>query len=850
MADADVDFFTRPTTQKKPAKNYENIVTDELLDRLKGVESSGDTYALNKQSKASGAYQFTPEQTITMHKKGIVFNPLVEKEARQAARTYLQQLVNQNEGDIKKALAQYGGFVKADPTEYVNKVMGVTTPKSPTAQIAQTSAPDEDVSFFQRVAPPPAQPTPEEKIGNQAAFGIYPRMAGSRKVIEERKPPTTEGMGGSLAAIGDVIAGAPSALLGLAGYGGLRLAGRSPESAAETAQSTASLIAQPIGKLTGTAGTPAYEKDVLTAPLRQLGQYTQTKAKEISQATGIPEQDVEFGLNAGMLAAPKVIKTVVPPVARAIGGVAETVGDVRGQMAQQFAAKQGQPQPQVAPQPPQPYQSGGSAAVAHTNAVKSALSEARPDLQATFANKNPLQVTPQDLKAIEIHNKFAKVDKNFIPTEAQALQDVAKLSDEYNLSSKPGYENLRAKFVERDPMLIKGFNNVKEEFAPQHSGVGQQGKANNILEDVKTNKVDVDTTNIKNAYNELQTKDGKFAVDMKQASENALNKINAEDRLDKLPKTIKDKLDKYINGAEGNLNKYELLRSDVAAEQRLANRQGDGTTSHVLGLVRDALEELPMKGEFAIDFKAKADLARNLFKTQKDLLDPKKPTYNKLYAMAFEDNRTPSEVTMGNVPHPASTGFFENFVAGNKTSPADLSRAIQLVGKDSAAHQEIIAGLADHLKQKAGVIDDKGNISQANLRKELNKLGPKLDLIAGSEVANRLKNIGDVAELSEHVRNRGGGSANVSQSAKTLERDAAKEVLGGLAETGLNVATGGKSGAVAAVLKPMFKARQERQASEAAQKAQQEAVNRMVSPTAGISTTPRIELNNMLPNRP
>ena len=147
---------------------------------------------------------------------------------------------------------------------------------------------------------------------------------------------------------------------------------------------------------------------------------------------------------------------------------------------------------------------------------------------------------------------------------------------------------------------------------------------------------------------------------------------------------------------------------------------------------------------------------------------------------------------------------------------------------------------------RSGVIDDKGNVSQAALRRELNKLGPRLDLLAGSEVANRLRNIGDVAELSEHVRNRGGGSANVSQSTKTAERDAAKEVLGGLAETGLNVATSGKSGAVAAVLKPLFKARQERQATQAAEKAQQEAVNRMVSPTAGINTkTPRIELRGM-----
>jgi hypothetical protein len=854
MADADVDFFTRPTTQKKPAKNYENIVTDEILDRLKGVESSGDTYALNKQSKASGAYQFTPEQTITMHKKGIVFNPLVEKEARQAARTYLQQLVNQNEGDIKKALAQYGGFIKADPTEYVNKVMGVTTPKSPTAQLAQTSAPvtDEDVSFFQKVAPPPAQPTPEEQIGNQAAFGIYPRVSGRREIIKQAKPPSLEGMGGSLAAIGDVIAGAPSALLGLAGYGGLRLAGRTPEQAQETAQSTASLIAQPIGKLTGTAGTPAYEQDVLTAPLRQLGQYTQTKAKEISARTGIPEQDVEFGLNAGMLAAPKLIKTVAPPVARAIGGVAETVGDVRGQMAQQFAAKQGQPQPtaqptQVAPQ----FQSGGSAAVAHTNAVKSALSEARPELQASLSSKNPLEITPQELKAIEIHNKFAKVDPEFVPTEAQALQDVAKLSNEYNFKAKPGYEALRAKFEQRDPMLIKGFNNVKDEFAPQHSGVGQQGKANNILEDIKTNYVDVDNVNIKNAYNALNDLNGNFAVDMQQASKNALAKIEASKRTNRIPKEIKDILDSYAKGEyEGSGIDFENLRTDIASDVRKAQKASDGTQVRILNLIRDSFEELPMKGENAIQFKQKADIARNLFKNQKDLLNPDNPKYNKAYAMAFEDNRTPTERLT--VAHPASEKFFESFVTGNKASPADLSRMLELVGKDSATHHELIAGITDHLKQKAGVIDDKGNVSQANLRKELNKLGPRLDLIAGPEVANRLRNIGDVAELSEHVRNKGGGSANVSQSTITTEASAAQEALKGIGKAALNLKTGGLSGAVESYMQPIFKAKQERLASEAAQKAQQESVNLMVSPTAGIATQPttRIELKNMLPNRP
>jgi hypothetical protein len=494
-------------------------------------------------------------------------------------------------------------------------------------------------------------------------------------------------------------------------------------------------------------------------------------------------------------------------------------------------------------------QSGGAAAVAQENAVKAALSEATPELRASLGDKLPQEFTPQELKALEIHNKFAKVDPDFVPTEGQALQDIAKLSDEYNQKAQPGNEALRAKFEQRDPMLIKGFNNIKEQFAPEHSGIKLEGKANNILEEVKTNRVDVDTANIKKAYGELQSEDGKFAVDMKQASENALAKIEAEDRLDKLPKTIKDKLEKYINGAEGNLNKFENLRSDVASEQRLANRQGDGTASHVLGLVRDALEELPMKGDQALAFKEKADIARSLFAQQKGLLDPKKPTYNKLYAMAYEDNRTPAEILMGNVPHPAANKFFDNFVAGSKSTPADLSRMIELVGKDSPAHQELIAGLVDYIKQKAGVIDDKGNVNQIALRKELNKLDGRLDIVAGPEVANKLRNIGEVAELSEHVKNRSGGNANVSQTAITSEREAAqkavKDVAMGATKAALNIKTGGASGIVESVLSPIFEAKKAKKAAEAASLAQQEKLQQSISRSAGISKPTRIELRGM-----
>jgi hypothetical protein len=645
--------------------------------------------------------------------------------------------------------------------------------------------------------------------------------------------------GQGLASLGDVTLG--GILPATAGYvaQGLSSPFTTPQRAEQIGQNVASAIDKPFGKAFGVTETPGYKGELsqkIMEGLGQAGEFTAQQIQDISKlvGSGVSPENARYMVQTGMFFLPKGMSMA----GKGLKAVGTELQDVKSQLGQQFQNRQAQApvQPQVQPTG---MQSGGAASVAHQQAVRQALAEARPDLQQTYANRPIETFTPEDLKAIQVHNKFAMVDPEYVPTEGQARQDIAKLSDEYNEKTLEGNEALRAKFEQRDPFLIKGFNNVKDQFATEHSGVGQTGKANNVLEDVKKNRVDVDTANIKKAYQSLQTEDGKFAVDMKTASENALAKIEAEDRSDKLPKTIKDKLDKYINGAEGNLNKFEHLRTDIESERRLAQRQGDGTTAHVLGLVRDAMEELPMKGDQAIAFKEKADVARTLFKNQKDLLDPKKPTFNKLYSMAYEDNRTPLEIETGNVQHPASKGFFENFIAGNKTTPADLSRAIELVGRDTPAHHEIIAGLTDYLKQKAGVIDDKGNVSQASLRKELNKIGPNLDLIAGPEVANRLRNIGDVAELSEHVRNRAGGSANVSQSGILTEGEAAKraakDVALGIGEAALNVKTGGASGVVGQVLKPIFKAKQERQLLEAQQAEKAKLLQQRIKPTAGIS---------------
>lgn len=120
MADFDLAGFKNALG----ATSEKGIVTDALLDSLKQVESSGNPKAVNKESGAMGAYQFMPNTVKMLEKQGIKFDPYNEAEARVAAKKYLEQLVEQNGGDVKKALAQYGGFKEKDPSAYVGKVLG------------------------------------------------------------------------------------------------------------------------------------------------------------------------------------------------------------------------------------------------------------------------------------------------------------------------------------------------------------------------------------------------------------------------------------------------------------------------------------------------------------------------------------------------------------------------------------------------------------------------------------------------------------------------------------------------------------------------------------------------------
>lgn len=184
------------TSQPSAKKDYGSLVTDDLLDRLKKVESGKDPYAVNKQTKALGPYQFMPETVADLHRKGYKFNAFDEKESREAAKKYLTELVNKSGGDLDKALAAYGGFVTKDPTEYVAKVKGTEPGRKPEA------APVDDLEQLIRgtAREPEAQPSQPQK-----------ETPKPRQMIEEMQAQAKQPQGTFAEFVGDKLKGAGEA---------------------------------------------------------------------------------------------------------------------------------------------------------------------------------------------------------------------------------------------------------------------------------------------------------------------------------------------------------------------------------------------------------------------------------------------------------------------------------------------------------------------------------------------------------------------------------------------------------------------------------------------------------------
>jgi hypothetical protein len=314
----------------KAPESKTSVISDKLLDSLKRVESGKDPYAINKDTKAMGAYQFMPDTVQMLHKQGIKFNPFDEQEARGAAKQYLEQLVQRNNGDVNKALAQYGGFVTKDPSKYVQNVTQGAQQPQQFQQTQQQVPQDELGAMILGKQVQPSQPMQQSTAGGGRGSyaGFDPQAKAMAEAQSTRGPMQSSGnaaidlanqfqqsrknLPGLLASTADVVASAPSAIAGTVGYGAGRLFGLSPEQATESSQKLAGALAEPVGRMTGLSQTQGYRQALPTKIMEYIGQNIGEGAQSIAQKFGVPVADVENSINAVMMGggavAPKVIR--------------------------------------------------------------------------------------------------------------------------------------------------------------------------------------------------------------------------------------------------------------------------------------------------------------------------------------------------------------------------------------------------------------------------------------------------------------------------------------------------------------------------------------------------------------
>lgn len=352
------------------------------------------------------------------------------------------------------------------------------------------------------------------------------------------------------------------------------------------------------------------------------------------------------------------------------------------------------------------------------------------DLAEQFAKRKEAAIVkstkPEDI-AHDIRLK--KASELPVPVEltaGQASQDPVLISRERN---ERGFKEQHAqRFNEQNKALQENAIIIKQNSAPNVTTTDYVADADNIIDIVKTIKEN-NKTKTQEAYKALEeAAGGKFPIDGVKFAKNTIEKLIEEDRLDYLPATIRNKLDAYASGSKQmNFNLFENLRSDLAAEMRKADRAGDGNMKHVLSVVRDQLENLPMQeGDAAL--KALADNARKVAKADFDL-EKSNPLYSKILNESAD-----------------SKDLIQNFVIRSKN--ADFMKSIELLKDDPVALEHLRSGTMDYIIRES--TDASGNFSTAKFQKLIDNLNvnKKLDALFG-ENSKQLKDLSEVAKIVE-----------------------------------------------------------------------------------------------------
>jgi hypothetical protein len=629
-------------------------------------------------------------------------------------------------------------------------------------------------------------------------------IAGGDGPIAQAALKHLKNFGAATASLADTtIGGIIPGIIGPMGYAAGRVVGATPDQAAAYEKGLVGVLDKPFGKLFGVTEAPAYKGEASREIMDFIGANIGKGAKYISEKTGMPESDVANMMGTGLFAVAPAAARVTAPVRRALGegvyavteplvanktalaerpriepsGLTEAapgpmsatqLAETQASFAQRQAAARAAPPP-VAPPPAGAGVAPGSvgaAAVPDAATIQQALSVATPELQNALKSIAAEQVNvPTFMRHIEADSLPVPVRL----TEGQATGDIVKLSNEQNRRGKD--PELAQRFNEQNGLLIENINEIRNRAAPDAYGTKIIENSQGIIDAYKT----IDSARnekISTAYKALEDANGgQFPIDGVKLASNAEAMLGKKLKTEFLPSSIKSQLERFKSGEPMTFEQFEAMRTNLAAEIRKAERSGDGNAAMASSIVREALEQLPLTGQAATKLKPLADSARSLAKERFDMLK-KDPAYK-----AAVDDVVPADK------------FLQKFVVNGVNK--NIATMVNHLGKDSVAHQHMAAGTVNWLKDKAGIVDETGNFTQAGFNKALKQLDDvkNMEQIFTPDAASQLKTLGNVARYTQ-AQPRGAFVNNSNTLVGALAEKAKKGISAGV-EGGLNVAAPG-----------------------------------------------------------
>ena len=404
-------------------------------------------------------------------------------------------------------------------------------------------------------------------------------------------------------------------------------------------------------------------------------------------------------------------------------------------------------------------QNAGAAATTNEASIKEAIAHASPEIQTEISKLPPHEVN------LPVLQRHIEADSLPIPvrlTEGQATQDIHKISNEWNSRAKN--QELANRFNEQNGQLIENLNAIRDQAAPNVYGTNHVENGEAIINSYKEldNHLKQGITEKYNALKEAAG--GEFPVNGQEVANNAFANLRKELKTDFLSPAIAKQLESFKAGEPMTFEQFEAMRTNLAAEIRKAERTGDGNAAAAAGIVRQALEDLPLTGD-AAELKPLADVARTAARERFDLLKK-----DKAFNAAVNDKV-------------AADDFINKFVVNGKK--ADIDQMVQILGQDSTARETMAAGIVNWLKSKSGIVNESGNFSQAGYNKALAQVDPKLLAIVGPDVERQLKALGNVAKYTQ-IRPKG-SYVNESNTFTAALGEKAKTGL----EQAINLKTGG-----------------------------------------------------------